>query len=438
MLRLVALASLVALALLAAPGMVGLLLEHQAGRELARLQANQPGLRVSRSEFHRGWWHSDSRQVLVVDSGRRLAQAGWAAGSSAPRVELEVVSRHRHGPFPGRGGGAALAHIDSQFTLGDSAGSARVSGSARSRLAFRGGIDSRVSVRPLAVDFTESYGGLDLFGGEFTLAVDRAYREWVIEGQLPGGELRSVEGSIALDDGRLSLRARRQTRADHWQAELRLETARLRAWSRRAPRGQTFARQLTLDLDSVRLEDRLGLAVTARAATFSLLGRESRGLSAHLDVEGLSLAAFRALTSGGRAEGPPLLATGGRVVLDPVRAELHYGPLEGSLLLEMGPRTSTDPTGTGKPWPLPDQATLHTRWRLPAGLVALAQRQAVLTETVLALRELQVLASSGDDSYQVDARYRDGQLTINGVDLSLPIGALTADAVSPPEGRILP
>ncbi|TVQ47784.1 MAG: DUF945 family protein [Gammaproteobacteria bacterium] len=436
MLRLVALASLVALAVLAAPAAVGLLLEHQLGRELVRLEARQPGLTVSRAEFRRGWWQSESRQVLVFDNARRIAHDGWPAAWSVPRFELEVVSRHRHGPLAGGVPRPALAQVESQFTLGDLAGSTRISGAARSRLAWLGGIESRVIVQPLALDFTEAYGGLDLFGGEFTLMIDREFQTWVLEGRLPGGELRSAEGSLALDDGRLALRVHREGRAGHWQAALRLDTARLRAWSRRAPRGQTFGRNLTLELAAARVEDRLTLAATAGAASLSLLGRESRGLSARLGADGLSLAALQAL-AGGEPSAQPLLTADGRLTLDPLRAELHYGQLDGTLTLEMPPR-SRGATDSDHPQAWLDGASLYSRWHLPAGLVDLAQRQTALAASVRALREQQVLVPTDDDSYPVEARYRDGLLSINGVDLQRLMGAVTAVPASRPDNAGVP
>lgn len=417
-LRMVAFAGVLAAGLLLTPAAVGMLLEQQAGRALAGLQARHPGLRIQQAEFRRGWWHSESRQRLVLDTGRRLAAAGVPMGSAAPWLELEVVSQHRHGPLAGRGLRPALARAESRFTLGELGGTTRLTGTAHSRLALGGDAESTLTLDPLAVDFTDSYGGLDLFGGSFTLALGGDERTVVLEGTLPGAEWRSTEGSVTVADGRLRMRLERSGRTGPWNAGLRLEAETLRAWSRRAPRGQTSARALSLEARAADDEGRLAFTLSGAAGTLSLLGRQSRQLVGTVGIEGLSLESLRAV-AGGRAPLPALLAGGGRIALDPLRAELHYGLLEGSVLVQL-PEPAAGPAHPDAPWVLLEQATAHMHWRLPAGLVDLAARQRELTETVTALRKLQVLTPHGQDSYEVEAGFRDGVLTVNGVVLTLP------------------
>jgi len=426
---------------LAAPALIGVLVERQTRLELGRLASRQPALTLREGEFERGWLHSRSRHVLSVDLARILPTAAGIA--DLPVLELVLDSRYRHGPVTGGKGGFALARVDSRFTLGGRDGGHALPGEALTLMHLGGGGETLLRLAAVSVEYSERYGGLDWSGGQLAVKFDGRFSRVQLDGQLGALDLRDVEGSLAV--GPVTLSADVHDRGDTWQAQARLAVERMDAWTRRSPRSRTLGRSLDLLAEATMEADRLSVATSTSMARLQLLGRESRNLEANLRVDGLAGSELRALQTLWReavrnalpreqvlarlqGSGAALAASGFELTLERLSAELHYGPLDGHLLLKL-PREEATRRSMDVAAMLRGMEA-DTAWRLPRGLVELGRSQEATRAQLELLLGLGVLQPSGEH-YQVGLRYGGGLLNINGVEL--PIGALLPAAVAVPE-----
>lgn len=420
---------------LVVPALVGVLAQRQADGELTRLTARHPAIRVTEAEFDRGWFHSSSRHVLQLDTARLWPPALGDQADPLPLLLLTLESDYHHGPLPGAPGVPGLAQVHTRFTLGESGAANPLSGEAETWLRLQGGGESRIRFLPLQVEHADRYGGIDWPGGHGSVEFDRGFRELAAEAALEVAQIRDVEG--ALTAGPFLLHAELAHRGGLWTGDLRADIARMDAWTRHSPRSQTLARALVLTGSSTLADERVTLVAEGTVDRMQLLGRESRNLGGRLRLHGLDAPELRALSGLWREavrdeldrevlvtrlqhRGRALVGAGAGVALEALRAELHYGPLEASLALELPPQPGGHTFDT-----LLRDLQGSTRWRLPEGLVKLGLEYEQTRPSLELLLSLGVLQAHAQ-GYRLDMDYRDGLLNVNGEPMALPMPQASA------------
>ena len=420
---------------LVVPALIGVLAQRQAVGELARLTARQPAIKIAEGEFQRGWFSSSSSHVLLLDTSRLWPPALGGQSATLPVLVLTLESTYRHGPLPSAPLVPELARILTRFTLGEPDAPNPLSGEAETWLHLQGGGESRISFLPLQVEHASRYGGIDWPGGHGTLEFDRGFRVLAAAAELQVVQIRDVEGALTV--GPLQLHAELAHHRGLWTGDVRADIARMDAWTRRSPRSQTLARAMVLTGSSSLADERVTLVAEGTVERMQLLGRESRNLGGRMRLQGLDAPQLRGL--GGlwreavrdglsrevllarlQQRGVNLAGAGASVALEALRADLHYGPLEASLALEL----PAQPGGHDLQTLLRDLEG-NTRWRLPEGLVKLGLEHELTRtslELLLGLRVLQAHAQG----YRLDVGYRAGLLNVNGIPMVLPVPQASA------------
>jgi len=424
---------------LAVPALVGVLAQRQAAGELARLTARQPAIRIAEGEFERGWFSSTSRHVLQFDTARLWPPALVDETDPLPRLVLTLESDYRHGPLARAPVAPGLARVHTRFTLGVPGAANPLRGEAETWLRLQGGGESQIRFLPMQIEHADRYGGIDWPGGQGHLAFDRGFRVLAAEAELEVVQIRDVEGALTV--GPLLLHAELEHLRGFWTGDVRADIARMDAWTRRSPRSQTLARALVFSGSSSLADERVTLVAEGQIERMQLLGRESRQLGGRLRLHDLDAPQLRQLAKLWREavrdrlsreilfarlqqHGAALAGEGAGVALEAVRADLHYGPLEASLALQL----PAQPGGH-------DLATLlrdlegNTRWRLPEGLVKLGLEHDTTRPSLELLLSLGVLQPHAQ-GYRLDVDYRAGLLSVNGMPMVLPIPQ--ANATPPP------
>ena len=420
---------------LGVPALVGVFAQWQADSQVARLAAGQPGLTIDEAGFRRGWFRSSSRHVLHIDTARLWPPALGAQDTPLPMLVLTLESSYRHGPLPQTPTVPGLARIHTRFTLGEPGAASPLSGEATTWLRLGGGGDSQITFLPVLIDHIERYGGIDWPGGEARLVFDRGFDQLSAEASLEPAQIRDVEGALSI--GPTRLRATLAHRDGLWTGDMRAEIARMDAWTRRAPRSQTQAQAVVLTGSSSIADERVTLVAEGSVARMQVLGRQSRELGGRLRLQGLDARELRALGALWRQairdelgrevlierlkmRGAALAGAGASIALEALRADLHYGPLEANLALELPAQPGGHDLQT-----LLRELQGNTQWQLPDGLVRLGLEHEATRPSLELLLGLGVLQPHAQ-GYRLEVDYRAGLLNVNGMPMVLPVPQASA------------
>lgn len=428
---------------LIAPGLIGVLAQNRHEDQLASAMQASPYIELEPGDFDRGWFSSRGRyRVQLVDGAVSAPEPGEPA---AEFPVLVIDSRLHHGPFalatafkPGGTLLPVLGTVESKVTVASGNGETRfeLPGSVITNVHLDGSGDLRYASGP--VEFEEggervSWGGADI-GASFDSGGTHIEAEGTIESL-----------SAVADDGRFELGAvtfaGHQTLTDYGFhiGESRVQVPRVSFAS--ATDGRMALTELRAH-SAVGMPDEFAV-VTVEMSLEELHADEWRGGPAvirlqfdHLDPEALGrLAQFMQnvnaqaepdaqqaadVMNRGSEHVTALLASGAGFALEEFRVQTPEGEMFARMRLRF-PETGT--AGAGTAFALLGGLDGDLNLVVPQSLVHAAN-----AANAEAQQYLQMLLESGfiraeDGNYVLEAEYRGGLLTVNGLPFPLPFGA---------------
>lgn len=462
--RLSILLALLAAALVAvvavAPGLLGGPAEDLLERQLDLVSAANPEVTVLTEGYQRDWLGADARHRVIIDDPELAAalQRLFGGEAFADQPAVVITSRIAHGPVPigsfaasdsriaGSGSLApALAHAVSTLELDPGDGElVPLPGRIATSISLTGRTRAHYGANAGAAELG-SGPRVRWEGAELRFELDRDGRGLGIEGRVDPLRLETRKHTLAL--GALSIDTRQTLAAKGFATGTgRYELAALEA----ADAGRRLALSgIALETASALDEDglariRLQLSVDDLAAPTV----ESLGLDLDLALERVPphalrrvLATLQRAPEGAGARGRVLLplieddlreiaAHGPRLELKALRLTFPAGAIEGRLRLELSRGEAVE--GRSLPavlGPLAGSAALAVPEPL---LDAAARGDRQLAEQVAMLRGLGFFRLD-DGVYRLEAEYRDGVLSVNGI--PMPLGLPSPDpgeTASPP------
>lgn len=416
------------LALVAAPGVVGRVAEARQASLLDGLARGIPRSRAETERYDAGWFASSARHRLVFDDPAFLQAARDLFGDADLETPpaLVIDSRIVHGPWPGLGGGPAIARIRSELRIEAGPHSVELPGEALTTIALDGGGETLFTSAGVIHEAPGGEGRIVWNGGQLRVSFDRRLAELDSEGELGVIAMDSPRGSLVLGPLRMSAKTRMSGHGFRTgTSELVLERFRLEEAS--GP---------DMEFTDVRMSGQVAETDETvdhgftLASEFTGLGPLGAG-TLHSDsaLRGLDAAAYgRVMRATARGEDPlpgdlhRLLA--GAPVLEVSRFDLDSaeGRVSATLRLWLTPATA----GTGAPASPADYLRRlggEGRVELSSGIIAAAAlndpRAGDAATTLLAMGYLQ----REDGGYLMRLAYGGGLLTVNGLPVPLPAGA---------------
>ncbi|CAN5283745.1 hypothetical protein BH24PSE2_BH24PSE2_24040 [soil metagenome] len=413
-------AVLVALGLLA-PGLVGVLAQNRHEQRLEETIGAAPWLRITAEDFDRGWFRSRARYRVELGEALQKNPAPAAGTRRADAPALLIDSRLGHGPFA-LGTGLVLARIESQLTIVgadhspvtlpapvitridlDGGGTAQYSGGPvrvetdGRRIHLTGAeIAARfdpehliVRGRLAALTAVDAHGRFEAAPLKFSVAHDvgdggsSAYN---VELQIPHAELTGREARLSFSDLRFS-HAETQS-ADRIAAAIAIRVEELQVGERTL--GPAVLRLQATDLDAVAL-DRLATA----------------NRDAESSEPGAALMA--------------LVASGASASIDPLRVNTPDGEVSVTARFEFAEHPANGGSALLGPG-FSGALRLEVPQAIAAAAAAARPQFELWLQTLLDLG----FVEAEQDRYRLNAEYRNGLLTVNGIPLPFPFGGTAA------------
>ena len=435
---LVALLVVLAVVVLVSPGIVGRMAEKNLEENLEWAESESPGVEVTTESFDRGWFTSEGRHRVVLNSGnfRQVAEAyAQQTGFDEPPA-LIIDTRIDHGLVPvtslARDSGTLMPGLGSTISTfqvdpgngelvplpGTLYSDVSLGGATSARYLLGEGSYTHEDVR---VEWQGSDVSVDFDSGAGTIDVDGTVDPFTIS-----DDLETVHfGTIATQ----AKQVRSEFGFNVGTAEFSIDS--IRSESAAAP---TTIGKLAVSLDSEIVDERLNFTTKMSIDQIEVTGMGEMDMTLDMTYERLDAMAVQRiaeivqeaqespdpeiammnLMADIQADLQQLVEAGAEVRIDQLDITLPQGKVESKITIDI----PEDDSGSGFSWAsVLLKMTATADIRVPAALMDYAE---AMNPQAGAMVAMGFLKPDGDD-YVMQAEYAQGLLNVNGAPMPIPM-----------------